>query len=248
MFSLKDKVALVTGASQGIGRATALALAACGARVAMAARNTEKLAALVGEIEGAGGAALAVPMDVADGAQVKAGFQQVLAKFGRLDILVNNAAITRDTLALRMKLEDWDSVLRTNLTGAHLCIQQALGAMLKQRAGRIINITSVVAETGNAGQANYVASKAGLIGLTRAIAVEVASRNITVNAVAPGFIETPMTDVLSQEIKDKMKGLIPLDRFGTDRDVAAAIVFLASDEAGYITGQVLGVNGGLHMG
>jgi len=248
MFSLKDKVALVTGASQGIGRATALALAACGARVAMAARNTEKLAALVGEIEGAGGAALAVPMDVADGAQVKAGFQQVLAKFGRLDILVNNAAITRDTLALRMKLEDWDSVLRTNLTGAHLCIQQALGAMLKQRAGRIINITSVVAETGNAGQANYVASKAGLIGLTRAIAVEVASRSITVNAVAPGFIETPMTDVLSQEIKDKMKGLIPLDRFGTDRDVAAAIVFLASDEAGYITGQVLGVNGGLHMG
>jgi 3-oxoacyl-[acyl-carrier protein] reductase len=248
MFSLKDKVALVTGASQGIGRATALALAACGARVAVAARNTEKLAALVAEIEGAGGAALAVPMDVADGAQVKAGFQQVLAKFGRLDILVNNAAITRDTLALRMKLEDWESVLRTNLTGAHLCIQQGLGAMLKQRAGRIINITSVVAETGNAGQANYVASKAGLIGLTRAIAVEVASRSITVNAVAPGFIETPMTDVLSQEIKDKMKGLIPLGRFGTDRDVAAAIVFLASDEAGYITGQVLGVNGGLHMG
>jgi 3-oxoacyl-[acyl-carrier protein] reductase len=248
MFSLKDKVALVTGASQGIGRATARALADCGVKVAVAARNTEKLAALVGEIEGAGGAALAVPMDVADGAQVKAGFQQVLAKFGRLDILVNNAAITRDTLALRMKLEDWDSVLRTNLTGAHLCIQQALGAMLKQRAGRIINITSVVAETGNAGQANYVASKAGLIGLTRAIAVEVASRSITVNAVAPGFIETPMTDVLSQEIKDKMKGLIPLDRFGTDRDVAAAIVFLASDEAGYITGQVLGVNGGLHMG
>jgi len=248
MFSLNDKVALVTGASQGIGRATALALAACGARVAMAARNTEKLAALVAEIEGAGGVALAVPMDVADATQVKAGFQQVLAKFGRLDILVNNAAITKDTLALRMKLEDWESVLRTNLTGAHLCIQQALGAMLKQRAGRIINITSVVAETGNAGQANYVASKAGLIGLTRAIAVEVASRSITVNAVAPGFIETPMTDVLSQEIKDKMKGLIPLDRFGTDRDVAAAIVFLASDEAGYITGQVLGVNGGLHMG
>ena len=248
MFSLKDKVALVTGASQGIGRATARALADCGAKVAVAARNTEKLAALVAEIEGAGGVALAVPMDVADATQVKAGFQQVLAKFGRLDILVNNAAITKDTLALRMKLEDWESVLRTNLTGAHLCIQQALGAMLKQRAGRIINITSVVAETGNAGQANYVASKAGLIGLTRAIAVEVASRSITVNAVAPGFIETPMTDVLSQEIKDKMKGLIPLDRFGTDRDVAAAIVFLASDEAGYVTGQVLGVNGGLHMG
>ena len=248
MFSLKDKVALVTGASQGIGRATSLALAEAGAKVAIAARNTEKLASLASEIAAAGGEALAVPMDVADAAQVKTGFQQLLAKFGKLDILVNNAAITRDTLALRMKLEDWDAVLRTNLTGAHLCIQQALGAMLKQRAGRIINISSVVAETGNAGQANYVASKAGLIGLTRAIAIEVASRNITVNAIAPGFIATPMTDPLSQEIKDKMKSMIPLGRFGTDRDVAAAIVFLASDEAGYITGQVLDVNGGLHMG
>jgi 3-oxoacyl-[acyl-carrier protein] reductase len=147
-----------------------------------------------------------------------------------------------------MKLEDWDAVLRTNLTGAHLCIQQALGAMLKQRSGRIINITSVVAETGNAGQSNYVASKAGLIGLTRAIAVEVASRSITVNAIAPGFIETPMTDVLPQELKDKMKSLIPLGRFGTDREIAAAIAFLAGDEAAYITGQVLDVNGGMHMG
>ncbi|MGA7920693.1 MAG: 3-oxoacyl-[acyl-carrier-protein] reductase [Candidatus Acidiferrales bacterium] len=248
MFSLKDKVALVTGASQGIGRTTALALAAARVKVGVAARNTEKLDALVTEIETAGGAALAVTMDVADAAQVKSGFQQVLAKFAKLDILVNNAAITRDTLALRMKLEDWDAVLRTNLTGAHLCIQQALGAMLKQRSGRIINITSVVAETGNAGQANYVASKAGLIGLTRAIAVEVASRSITVNAVAPGFIDTPMTAPLSQEIKDKMKSMIPLGRFGTDADVAAAIVFLASDEAAYITGQVLDVNGGLHMG
>jgi 3-oxoacyl-[acyl-carrier protein] reductase len=248
MFSLKDKVALVTGASQGIGRATALALVVAGAKVAVAARTADKLATLVAEIEAAGGEALAVPMDVADAAQVKTGFQQTLAKFGRLDILVNNAAITRDTLALRMKLDDWDAVLRTNLTGAHLCIQQALGAMLKQRSGRIINLSSVVAETGNAGQANYVASKAGLIGLTRAIAVEVASRNITVNAVAPGFIETPMTDVLSQELKDKMKAMIPLGRFGRDQEIAAAIVFLASDEAGYITGQVLGVNGGLHAG
>jgi len=248
MFSLKDKVALVTGASQGIGRATALALAEAGAKVAVAARSADKLASLVSEIEAGGGEALAVTMDVADAAQIKAGFQQTLAKFGKLDILVNNAAITRDTLALRMKLEDWDAVLRTNLTGAHLCIQQALGAMLKQRSGRIINLSSVVAETGNAGQANYVASKAGLIGLTRAIAVEVASRNITVNAVAPGFIETPMTDVLSQELKDKMKAMIPLGRFGSDRDIAATIVFLASDEAGYITGQVLGVNGGMHAG
>ena len=248
MFSLKDKVALVTGASQGIGRATARALADAGAKVGVAARSADKLASLVSEIEGAGGAAVAVPMDVADAAQVKTGFQQVLSKFGRLDILVNNAAITRDTLALRMKLEDWDAVLRTNLTGAHLCIQQALGAMLKQRSGRIINLSSVVAQTGNAGQANYVASKAGLIGLTRAIAVEVASRNITVNAVAPGFIATPMTDVLSQEIKDKMKAMIPLGRFGSDKDIADAIVFLASDDASYITGQVLEVNGGLHMG
>ena len=248
MFSLKDKVALVTGASQGIGRTTSLALAEAGARVAVAARSADKLSSLVSEIQAAGGEALAVSMDVSDAGQVKSGFQQVLAKFGKLDILVNNAAITRDTLALRMKLEDWDAVLRTNLTGAHLCIQQALGAMLRQRSGRIINLTSVVAETGNAGQANYVASKAGLIGLTRAIAVEVASRSITVNAIAPGFVETPMTNPLPQELKDKMKSLIPLGRFGTERDVAAAIVFLASDEAGYITGQVLDVNGGMHMG
>jgi 3-oxoacyl-[acyl-carrier protein] reductase len=248
MFSLKDKVALVTGASQGIGRATSLALAEAGAKVAVAARSADKLASLVSEIEAKGGEALAVPLDVADAAQIKTGFQQVLAKFGRLDILVNNAAITRDTLALRMKLEDWEAVLRTNLTGAYLCIQQALGAMLKQRSGRIINLSSVVAETGNAGQANYVASKAGLIGLTRAIAVEVASRSITVNAVAPGFIETPMTDPLSQELKDKMKSMIPLGRFGQDREIATAIVFLASEEAGYITGQVLEVNGGMHAG
>jgi len=248
VFSLKDKVALVTGASQGIGRATSLALAEAGAQVAVAARSAEKLHSLVAEMEAAGSRALAVPMDVADAAQIKTGFQQALAHFGKLDILVNNAAITRDTLALRMKLEDWDAVLRTNLTGAYLCIQQALGAMLRQRSGRIINLSSVVAETGNAGQANYVASKAGLIGLTRAIAMEVASRAITVNAVAPGFIETPMTDPLPQELKDKMKSLIPLGRFGHDREVATAIVYLASDEAGYITGQVLEVNGGLHLG
>src|SRR5580658_3706243 len=248
MCSLKEKVALITGSSQGIGRATALAFASSGAKVAVAARQVAKLEELVKEIEAAGGEALAVPLDVADPAQVKTAFAAVLEKFGKLDVLVNNAAITRDTLALRMKVEDWDAVLRTNLTGAYLCIQQALGAMLKQRSGRIINISSVVAETGNAGQANYVASKAGLIGLTRAIAVEIASRSITVNAVAPGFVETPMTAPLPQELKDKMKSMIPLGRFGQDREIAAAIVFLASDEAGYITGQVLGVNGGLHAG
>src|SRR5437879_562534 len=182
MFSLKDRIALVTGASQGIGRATALALAQAGAKVACAARNAEKLAGVVAEIAAAGGEASAVPMDVADSGQIKAGFKQVLERFGRLDILVNNAAITRDALAVRMKSEDWDAVLRTNLTGAHVCIQQALAVMIRQRSGRIINVASIVAEMGNAGQANYVAAKAGLVGLTKAIAIEMASRNITVNA------------------------------------------------------------------
>jgi len=248
MFSLNGKVALVTGASQGIGRFTAVALAAAGAAVVLAARSEEKLTEVAREIESAGGKAFAVRMDVADTEQIKSGFQQGIAKFGRLDILVNNAAITRDGLALRMKLDDWEAVLRTNLTAAYLCTQQALGAMLKQRWGRIINVTSVVAETGNAGQANYVAAKAGLIGLTKAIAMEMASRNITVNAVAPGFITTSMTDPLPEKVKEGMKARIPLGRFGTDRDVAAAIVFLASEEAGYITGHVLDVNGGMRMG
>jgi len=247
MFSLKDKVALVTGASQGIGRDTALALTEAGAKVVVAARNEEKLSALVGEIVLAGGQALAVKMDVADTEQVRAGFKQVIEKFARLDILVNNAAITRDGLSVRMKQQDWDAVIRTNLTGAHLCIQQALGTMMRARAGRIINIASIVAQMGNAGQANYVASKAGLIGLTKAMAIEISSRNITVNAVAPGFIETPMTDALADKVKEELKARIPLGRMGSARDVAAAIVFLASDEAGYITGHVLDVNGGMYL-
>lgn len=248
MFSLAGKVALVTGASQGIGRATAIALAGAGARVALAARSEEKLADAVKQIESTGGEGFAVKMDVGDAEQIKAGFQQTIVKFGRLDILVNNAAITRDGLAVRMKLDDWETVLRTNLTAAHLCTQQALSVMMKQRWGRIINVTSVVAEAGNAGQANYVAAKAGLIGLTRAIATEIASRNITVNAVAPGFITTPMTDPLPEKVKEEMKARIPLGRFGTANDVAAAIVFLASEEAGYITGHVLDLNGGMRMG
>jgi 3-oxoacyl-[acyl-carrier protein] reductase len=247
MFSLKDKVAVITGASQGIGRDAALALAGAEAKVAIAARNEEKLASLANNIAAAGGEALAVRMDVADAEQVKAGFKQIVEKFGRLDILVNNAAITRDGLAMRMKKDDWNAVLETNLTGAYLCIQQALPVMMKARAGRIINISSVVAQSGNAGQANYVAAKAGLIGLTKAIAVEIASRGITVNAVAPGFIETPMTDVLPDKVKEELKTRIPLGRMGSPGDVCAAILFLASDEAGYITGHVLNVNGGMHL-
>jgi 3-oxoacyl-[acyl-carrier protein] reductase len=248
MFSLRDRVALVTGASQGIGRATALALAQAGARVAAAARNAGKLAEVVAEIAAAGGDAIAVSMDVADAEQVKAGFRRTSEKFGKLDILVNNAAITRDGLAVRMKAEDWEAVLRTNLTGAHFCAQQAMSLMMRARYGRIINVTSVVAETGNPGQVNYVAAKAGLIGLTRALAVEIASRNITVNAVAPGFIVSPMTDPLPQEVKNGLMARVPLGRMGTDAEVAAAIVFLASEEASYITGAVLDVNGGLRMG
>jgi 3-oxoacyl-[acyl-carrier protein] reductase len=247
MFSLKEKSALVTGASQGIGRAAALALARAGARVALAARNESKLADLAQEITSAGGEALSIPMDVSKPEQIKAGVESVRAKYGGLHVLVNNAAITRDTLALRMKMEDWDTVLQVNLTAAHIAIQHALGIMLRQKWGRIINISSVVAEMGNAGQANYVAAKAGLIGLTKAIAVEVASRNITVNAVAPGFIVSPMTDPLPQSTKDAMLARIPLGRMGKDEEVAAAIVFLASDEAAYITGHVLDVNGGLYM-
>lgn len=247
MFSLKDRVALVTGASQGIGRATSLALARAGAKVALAARNADKLAGVAAEIAAASGEAFVVQMDVADAGQIKAGFKQAIERFGKLDILVNNAAVTRDALAVRMKADDWDAVLRTNLTGAHVCIQQALAVMLRQRYGRIINVTSVVAEMGNAGQANYVAAKAGLIGLTKAIATEVASRNITVNAVAPGFIVSPMTAGLSQKVKDDLAARIPLGRLGSEADVAAAIVFLASEEAGYITGHVLDINGGMYM-
>jgi 3-oxoacyl-[acyl-carrier protein] reductase len=243
-----EQVALITGASQGIGRACALALAEAGTKVVLAARNVEKLAAVAQECEAAGAQALPVIMDVTDAGQIATVFAQVKERFGRLDILVNNAGITRDTLVLRMKRDDWDAVLAANLTGAHLCIQQALAIMLRQRYGRIINISSVVAQMGNPGQANYIAAKAGLIGLTKAVAQEVASRNITVNAVAPGFIETAMTEKIAGPARDKLIAMIPLGRMGTDREVAAAVRFLASEEAGYITGHTLNVNGGMFMG
>ncbi len=247
-MSLSGRVAFVTGASQGIGRACAMRLAKDGASVAVAARNKEKLDELVNEITGAGGQAHAITLDVADEEQVKSAIKATLSQFGKIDILINNAGITRDQLVMRMKRADWDAVLQTNLTSAYLCIQQVIPSMLKQRWGRIINITSVFGQMGQAGQANYSASKAGLIGLTMAIAREVGSRSITCNAVAPGFIETAMTAVLSEEFKQNAVKQIPLGRVGTSDDVASAVAFLASDEASYITGQVLSVNGGMLMG
>src|SRR5882672_4664899 len=247
-MNLSGRVALVTGASQGIGRACALRMARDGATVAAAARSQEKLNALVGEITAAGGKAAAFALDVSDEEQVKAVCKSAISQFGKIDILINNAGITRDQLIMRMKRADWDTVINTNLTSAYLCTQQAIGSMLKQRWGRIINISSVFGQTGQAGQANYAASKAGLIGLTMAIAREVASRSITCNAVAPGFVETAMTSGLPDDLKQTALKLIPLGRIGTPEDVANAVAFLASEEASYITGLVLNVNGGMLMG
>jgi len=247
-MSLSGRVALVTGASQGIGRACALKLAESGAAVALAARNQEKLNETVQQIKGKGGQATAFTLDVADEEQIKSAVKSALAQFGKIDILVNNAGITRDQLVMRMKRADWDAVLQTNLTAAYLCIQQVIGSMLKQRWGRIINMASIFGQMGQAGQANYAASKAGLIGLTMAIAREVGSRNITCNAVAPGFIETAMTSGFSEDFKQNALKNIPLGRIGTTQDVANAVAFLASEDASYVTGHVLNVNGGMLMG
>ena len=247
MMSLEGRIAVVTGASQGIGRACALILAEAGADVALASRNEEKLQAVAKEIEAIGRNALVLSVDVANPEAIHAGISKVLETWKKIDILVNNAGVVRDNLILRMNAADWDAVLRTNLDGAFHCIKAVLPGMVRQRYGRIINISSVVAQAGNPGQANYVASKAGLIGLTKAVAAEVARRNITVNAVSPGFIRTSMTEKLPDGVHDKLLSVIPLGRMGTDREVAYGVRFLASEEAGYITGHVLNINGGLYM-
>lgn len=244
---LSDKVAIVTGASRGIGRFIAVALAAQGAKVVASARNAEALESLVAEIRTQGGDAVAVVADVAVEAEANNLIEQTVTTYGTVDILVNNAGITRDGLLLRMKNDDWDAVLDTNLKGAFLCIRAAAKFMSKQRSGRIINISSVVGEMGNAGQVNYSASKAGLLGLTKSVARELARRNVTVNAVTPGFIVTEMTEKMTDKAREAMTEQIPLGRLGEAEDVANAVLFLASDQSSYITGQVLGVNGGMYM-
>jgi 3-oxoacyl-[acyl-carrier protein] reductase len=247
MFRIDGRVALVTGASQGIGEAIAKQLAAQGATVVCAARTLRKLQDVADAIKAAGGKADVMEVDLSDVASVRAAVAATVERHGAIHILVNNAGITRDKLLIQMKEEDWDAVIDTNLKGAWTAIQAATKPMMKQRWGRIINIASVVGQMGNAGQANYVAAKAGLIGLTKSVARELASRNVTANAVTPGYIETAMTAGLPEDVKAEFTKQIPLGRMGTAADIAATVAFLASDEAGYITGQVLSVNGGMLM-
>jgi len=243
----KEKVAVITGASRGIGRSIALALAAKGATIVAVDMDQASTEAVVAELHATGAKALAVVGNVTVAADVERMIEAAAEAFGRVDILVNNAGITRDGLLMRMKDDDWDAVLNVNLKGAFLCTRAAFKVMSKQRYGRIVNIASVVGQMGNAGQANYCASKAGLIGLTKSNAREMAKRSITVNAVAPGFIATAMTDALSDKVRAELTAQIPLERLGSADDIANAVVFLASESAGYITGHVLSVNGGMYM-
>ena len=247
MKRFEGKVALVTGASRGIGEAVARRLAAEGATVLGAARTAEALEKLAAEVAAAGGRAVALPLDLADPAGIETAVKSALAAHGRIDVLVNNAGVTEDNLILRMSKEAWDRVLATNLTGVFLLTQAVIKSMVRKRYGRIVNVTSVVGLMGNAGQANYAASKAGLVGLTKSIARELGSRNITCNAVAPGFVETAMTEKMTEEAKATLSSQIPLGRLGAPDDIAAAVAYLASDEASYVTGHVLNVSGGLYM-
>jgi 3-oxoacyl-[acyl-carrier protein] reductase len=247
MNRFENKIALVTGASRGIGEAIAKRLASEGAAVIAAARSADALARVVSEIGAAGGKASALALDLADSASIEAGVKQTLTAHGEIHVLVNNAGVTEDNLILRMSRDAWDRVLATNLTGVFLLTQAVVKGMVRKRYGRIVNVTSVVGLMGNAGQANYASSKAGLIGLTKSVARELASRNITCNAVAPGFIATAMTEKMTEDAKTKLAGEIPLERLGSPDDVAAAVAFLASDEAAYVTGTVVNVSGGLYM-
>ena len=244
---LKDKVALITGAAQGIGKAIALKLADSGADVVIVDMNLEKAQATAKEIEGCGKRAIALKANVANLQETEAMIDETVAKLGAIHILVNNAGITRDALILRMKEEDWDAVISVNLKGVFNCTKAAVKHMVKQRYGRIINIASIVGEMGNAGQANYSASKAGVIALAKTVAREFASRNITCNAIAPGFIETAMTQALSEKVREELAKQIPMARLGTPEDVAEGVLFLVSDSSNYITGQVLNINGGMYM-
>jgi 3-oxoacyl-[acyl-carrier protein] reductase len=244
---MSKRTALITGAGRGIGRACAEALAKAGYRVVLAGRSVERLAEAAEATRAAGAETFLVELDLASMESIGSGIQKAAKEFGRIDILINNGGITKDGLAVRMKQADWEAVLSTNLSGSFYAIQQVLQGMMRERWGRIVNVSSVVGERGNPGQANYAASKAGLIGLTKSLAHEVGSRNITVNAVAPGFIGTDMTHGLSEELKQKMIEQTPLKRMGVPEDVAAAVRFLVSDEAAFITGHVLDVNGGLYM-
>jgi 3-oxoacyl-[acyl-carrier protein] reductase len=244
---MSSRTALVTGASRGIGKACALALAAAGIRVIVAARSADKLQAVAAEIQAAGGESFVSELDLASHDSTRNAIAKAAKEFGRIDILINNAGVTKDGLAVRLKQQDWESVIQTNLNGSFYAIQEVLQGMMRERWGRIVNISSVVGEKGNPGQANYVASKAGLIGLTKSLALELGSRNITVNAVAPGFIATDMTSELSDELKQKMIDATPLKRMGTAEEIASAVKFLVSDEAAFITGHVLDVNGGIYM-